>query len=241
MRKMTKFKDLPKNQKVFRIVNLCFMSAIALAALGLVIYYAVIGDPDRRLSISGITIGIALAPFLLEIIFRFRFNPIIFLAYQIYFLVASLIGAACNVYNMVWWFDTPVHIIMGYLVAMCGIFIIARLGEYKKFNPWLVIVFCLMFSLSVEFIWELSEFTVDRLFGTNAQKGPELWDTLKDMFCNFGGAIVFFLHYTLGKFTKLNLAIPAIEKTLSTRANQLETPQPVEAPQEENIEEKIEE
>ncbi len=217
MRKMIRFKQLSKSQKIFRVVNLSLMLAIVLASIGLIIYYSLIGDPDRRLSISGITIGIALAPFLLEIIFRFRFNPIIFLAYQIYFLVASLIGAACNIYNTVWWFDTPVHIIMGYLVAMCGIFIIARLQEYKKINPWLVIIFCFMFSLSVEFIWELSEFTVDRLFGTNAQNGPELWDTLKDMFCNFGGAMLFFIHYTLGKFTKLNLGIPAIEKTLSTR------------------------
>ncbi len=239
MRKMTKFKDLPKNQRVFRIVNLCVMGLVALASIALMIYYGVAGDPNKRLAASGITLAVALVPFLLEMIFRFRFNPIIFLAYQIYFAVAALFGSALNGYKLIWWFDTPVHILMGYLVCMCGIFIIARIQKYKTINPWLVIVFCLFFSLSVELVWELGEFISDRLFGTTMQNGPELWDTIKDMFCNFGGAMLFFIHYTLGKFTKLNLGIPAIEKTLSTRAYELE--QPTETPQNESSEENIQE
>lgn len=219
----TKFKDLTKNQKIFRIVNLSLMLAMFLACIGLIIYYALGNDPDGKRLLGTIVILVAcVIPFLLEIIFRFRFNSVIFLGYELYLAVAGFFGSACNGYALLPWLDTPVHVLMGYIMAMLGIFVIARLGKYKSFSPWLVAVFCVSFSLGIEVVWEISEWIIDRVFGSTMQGHliepynlPLLWDTIKDLMCNFGGAMFFFLHYILGKKTKLNLGIPAIETELS--------------------------
>lgn len=225
MRKMIKFNELTKNQKVFRIINLSIMLAMFLACVGLIIYYALGNDPDGKRLYGTIVILVAcLIPFLLEVIFRFRFNSVIFLGYEIYLAVAGLFGSAMNGYSIIPWFDTPVHVLMGYIMCMAGLFVIARLGDYKKLSPWLVVVFCVCFSLGIEVVWEISEWLIDRVTGSTMQGVvipeygvPLLWDTIKDLMCNFGGAMIFFLHFVIGKFTKCHLAIPAIETELTTR------------------------
>ena len=222
MRKMARFKTLPKSQKIFRIFNLCLMLAVMLAGTALAIYYHEIGDPNHRVSASLITIVVAFVPFLLEIIFRFRFNNVIFLAYQIYFIFAALLGAALNLYNITNWYDIPVHSLMGYVMCLVGMFILARIDKYQKFNAFTIALFCFFFSLSVELVWEIGEFTCDRLFGLTMQgtpvvnNDPLVVNTVQDLICNLSGACLFLIHYLLGKLTRLNLGIKAMEKELTT-------------------------
>ncbi len=221
--KYKKFKELTKNQKIFRIINLSLMLAIFITCIALIIYYAMGNDPDgKRLSGTIVILVACIIPFMLELIFRFRFNSVIFLGYEIYLAVAGLFGSAFNGYALIPWFDSPVHVLMGYIMAMLGIFVIARLGNYKSFNPWLVAVFCVCFSLAVEVVWEISEWLIDRVCGSTMQGTPVepdgvplLWDTIKDLMCNTCGAMLFFLHFVLGKKTKVNLGILAIETELS--------------------------
>ena len=110
---------------------------------------------------------------------------------------------------------------MGYLVAMCGIFVISRLGEYKKFNVVLVALFCVCFSLAIEVLWEIFEWAADSLFGQTMQgeklpgvNQPLVGDTMLDLVCNTTGAVVFFFHFVLGKTIKRSLGINFIEKQL---------------------------
>ncbi len=251
MRKMVKYNELTKNQKIFRIINLVITALMFLACVGLIIYYALGNDPDGKRVMSTVVILVAcVIPLLLEYIFRFRFNSVVFLGYEVYLAIAGLFGSAANGYGLIPWFDTPVHVLMGYIVCMFGLFIIARLGDYKKLSPWLVIVFCVCFSLGVEVVWELSEWIIDRLFGSTMQGEicqefghglPHLWDTIKDMFCNFGGAMIFFLHFVIGKFTKCHLGIPAIETELTTRKIKGKDSSEIESKEVGEIEDKTEE
>ena len=79
-------------------------------------------------------------------------------------------------------------------------------------------MFCLSFSLFIEGVWELFEFGVDLIIPSMEMQGenftgqnfPLVTDTMIDIFCNFAGAFIFFLHYIIAKLTRKNLGIDAM-------------------------------
>ncbi len=217
-----KFKDLSKKDKIFKIVNLSLMCVLIAITLAFTIYFWVKGDPKHRVP-AGFTIMVALfAPYLFELIFRTRVPNILFLGIEIYLVFAGIWGSLLSGYNTFAWLDIVVHTIMGYLVAMLGVFIISRVTDYKKITPWAVALFCLFFSLGVELIWELGEWFADNFIGQVAQ-GPKIpeygvplvTDTMEDILCNFSGAVVFFVQFLIGKFTKCSLGVKTIENELA--------------------------
>ena len=226
-RKLTRLKDLPKNERIFRIVNLIIMLISFLTCIALAIYYGVIGDPDSRLLVS---LGIALVmvlPWLGEMIFRTRLSNILFLSYQLYAIVAGIIGAVLNVYNLVWWFDIVVHLFAGYIFSLLGILLISRFEDYKKLSPWTVLFFCLSITLAIELIWELAEWGVDNIFKQPVQgpyvpgfDKPLVTDTMQDILCNFAGGVIFAIHFIIGKFSKHSFGIKLYEKELTKKSQE---------------------
>lgn len=219
--RMTKFNQLSKYDKIFRIINLCIMLISFLICVGLSIYYFCIGDPDSRaLSSIGIAV-VMILPWIGEMIFRRRLSNILFLAYQIYAIISGVVGSVFNLYNIVWWFDIFVHLLAGYVFSLVGIFIISRLQDYRKLNPWTIILFCFCLTLAIELVWELAEWTVSLIFKQPVQGEfvPEygaalVTDTMEDILCNFIGGIIFAIHLIIGKFSKYNLGIKYYEKEL---------------------------
>lgn len=222
MRKNWKsFKQLEKHTKTFRIINLIIMSVLFASCVALAFYYGLVYDPNDRL-ISAISIAIlALVPVVLEIIFGRRFNNFVFFVFEIYLIFAGFVGSVLNVYYLTSWYDIVIHILMGYIVAMCGIFVISRLNNYKKINIVLVALFCVCFSLAIEVLWEIFEWAADNLFAQTMQgeklpglNQPLVNDTMLDLVCNTSGAMIFFFHFIFGKTTKRSLGINFIEKQL---------------------------
>lgn len=222
MRKNWKaFEQLEKHNKIFRIINLVVMALLCCSCVALAFYYGLVYDPNNRIIPAVCIALLSLVPLVVELIFGRRFNNVVFLAIEIYLIFAGLIGSVLNVYYLTSWYDIVIHILMGYLVAMCGIFVISRLGEYKKFNVVLVALFCVCFSLAIEVLWEIFEWAADSLFGQTMQgeklpgvNQPLVGDTMLDLVCNTTGAVVFFFHFVLGKTTKKSLGINFIEKQL---------------------------
>lgn len=222
MRKNWKaFKQLEKHNKIFRIINLVVMALLCCSCVALAFYYGFVYDPNNRIIPAVCIALLSLVPLVIELIFGRRFNNVVFLAIEVYLIFAGLIGSVLNVYYLTSWYDIVIHILMGYLVAMCGIFVISRLGEYKKFNVVLVALFCVCFSLAIEVLWEIFEWGADNLFGQTMQgeklpgvNQPLVGDTMLDLVCNTTGAVVFFFHFVLGKTIKRSLGINFIEKQL---------------------------
>lgn len=230
-----KFSELSSSDKVFRIINLVLMVAISCACFGMAIYYGTVADPRNRLP-SAITMGfVVLLPLLAELIFRMRFNSIIFLAVELYALVAGFFGSVMGGYQRFDWLDIVVHTMMGYIACLIAIFVISRITDYKKLNVWTVILFCFCFSLALELCWELMEWFSDLFLGQVAQgfkatdslgnlvldergrSAPFVTDTMEDILCNTCGAIVFCLHYLIAKLSKVSLGMKTIEKGLTER------------------------
>lgn len=215
-----------KDQRILRIINLVFMAIQALFCVGLAIYYSQTGDPNNRLLASIMMAVVSLIPFAIELIFRFRFPGLMFLFYQIYLLFAGTIGSALNVYYIVSVYDIIIHCLAGYVFALLGIFVLSKTTKYSKQTILFVALFCFLFSMACELIWELIEWTSDNLLGQTAQGlpideygVPLVTDTMQDMLCNFAGGIVFVLHYVIGKILakkdKCSLGINFYERDLA--------------------------
>ena len=220
------FKDLTKTDKKFRIANLVIMLVLFASCVSMAFYYGFVYDPNNRI-VPAICISVlSLVPIFFEVIFGRRLNNFVFLVVEIYLIFAGLIGGVLNVYYLVSWYDIIIHILMGYLMAVLGIFVFGKLANYSKGNVLLIAIFCVCFSLTIEVLWEIFEWSADNLLNQTMQgekiEGfgqPLVFDTMLDLVCNTVGAIVFFIQYIIGKHTKFSFGIKFLEKNLDSRQN----------------------
>lgn len=202
--------------KAFRLINILISVLFCLATIGMIIYYAVAGDPNKRITIS---IGIAvmfLLPYLLELIFRFRFGNITVLIYTAFVIFSGFVGATLNVTYMFDWFNKVCHTIYGYLACFIGLFLLIKSKHYEKLSPLFIVIFCMLTSISTHALWEIWEFGCDNIIGTIAQGekinglAPYVTDTMTDIIVNLVGAIVFAIQYTIYHKCKTNFMLKAV-------------------------------
>lgn len=114
--------------------------------------------------------GIALAfvPLLLEKIFRIEISFTANLMLFIFSFSAIFLGQFVGLYYCTSWWDKITHVMSA---AMLFLFGTALAGVFFKDNPTKtgVIVFGFLFALAAGFLWELAEFTIDSVFGSNMQ------------------------------------------------------------------------
>lgn len=218
------FTPSTKNEKILRWILIAVDIAIALAGIGLAIYYKVAGDPNMRFLASLGILAFAAIPFAYELISRSKLPNSIFALFNIYLIITGIWGSALNGYYHYAWLDIVVHFIMGYLMAALWLFFLCRTKQHTKMHFVWIALFCVFFSLFVECVWEMAEWTVDSIAGQTSQGIPPegftvplVTDTMEDIACNFGGAILFLIHYLISKFTKKNLLITSMENEFTKK------------------------
>ena len=170
----------------------------------------------RRLRYALLFILMCGAIFLVEFLFRMRF-PLALEIVLIAFAAASLIGGNLyGLYGHVPFWDKILHTLSGPLFSIVGLcfagLLLKEMPEGKG-KILAVVLFALLFSLAVGYLWEVFEFAVDRLMpgGYNNQRwqngvvgelpngnyevtdpvGTGLKDTMADLICNLVGTVVF--------------------------------------------------
>ncbi len=108
------------------------------------------------------------------------------------FLYMSIfLGEAVNAYETFWWWDAVLHTASGIILSFAGFLLLFIKVKQKKLqaNPFFMGV--IIFSLGMAFggVWEIFEFAVDSIFGTNMQKNG-LHDTMWDLIVDGAGALV---------------------------------------------------
>ena len=91
------------------------------------------------------------------------------------FLYASIfLSAAFNLYYELWWWDVLLPATSGVLLGFVGFLLIYRINHRYSMNisPLLVALFALTFSVTMNVLFEIYEFTMDYLFGSAMQS----WD-----------------------------------------------------------------
>ena len=110
--------------------------------------------------------------------------------YYLFIFIADFIGAVCNLYNKVSWYDIFVHFLSGMFTFVLANIIFRLIS--KDNNKLLKILFCLGIVALIAISWEVFEFSVDSIIHTNLQHNLDtgVIDTMQDMIVATLGGII---------------------------------------------------
>ncbi|SHI42219.1 hypothetical protein [Wenxinia saemankumensis] len=130
------------------------------------------GLPRFYTALSGIVLPRALAPGIL-----------------IFCLAAFGLGEVGGFYTRFAWWDIALHLVASSVLALAGWAMVLLLteGGRPRTGLWIGSILAVSFAALVGGAWELMEFSIDALFGTNAQRSG-LPDTMGDVAVNIVGA-----------------------------------------------------
>lgn len=116
------------------------------------------------------------------------------------FIFATLfLGEVREYYERYWWWDMALHTSSGVLLGMLGFIIVYVLNEDRQVDlhmrPSFLALFAFFFAMGIGALWEVFEFGMDRLFGTDMQpataRDPSgLTDTMHDLIVDAVGAAI---------------------------------------------------
>ncbi len=116
------------------------------------------------------------------------------------FIFASLfLGEIQGYYTRFWWWDIALHAASGFLLGIVGFLMVYVLNEKRSIRfhmtPGFVALFAFTFAVAIGALWEIFEFSMDRIVGTTMQKpmlgDPSgLTDTMWDLIVDTVGAAV---------------------------------------------------
>lgn len=112
-------------------------------------------------------------PLIIELKGR-RVPTIITISDSVFIFLASIIGEVFMFYYNVWYWDLIVHFLCSILLSALWLSIITIIckpvdGKYS-FSPFYIALSTFCFIMAVGAVWEVIEFTIDSIFGTNMQK-----------------------------------------------------------------------
>lgn len=114
-------------------------------------------------------------------------------------LTSVVLGRYFAFYKQFDWFDKVQHFQFGLIFCILGLALYYRChghpARVDAHSPGFIILFAVSFSHLCCFVWELYEYSCDRLFGSNMQawkQGPVhgLLDTMNDLIFGLAGALL---------------------------------------------------
>jgi hypothetical protein len=143
-----------------------------------------------NLALSILTLALTFLPSYLEKRFRVDYPEEFEIIILIFIFACLFLGEIGSFYFVFWWWDLFLHglsaIILG-IIAFSLIYILNKEGRIKL-KPSFIALFAFCFALSFGVIWEIFEFFVDQILGTNMQRAS-LFDTMSDLIIDALGAL----------------------------------------------------
>ncbi|GMU91881.1 MAG: hypothetical protein AMXMBFR4_09390 [Candidatus Hydrogenedentota bacterium] len=146
-----------------------------------------------------VIMAVTIAP----VVFRERLPvdiPPEFQLLAVIFVFSSLfLGEVRSFYERIWWWDIALHASSGVLLGIVGFLLVYVLNQDDRIDlhmhPRFVALFAFTFAVAVGALWEIYEFAMDQLVGTQMQKpmfnDPSgLTDTMWDLIVDSLGALV---------------------------------------------------
>jgi uncharacterized membrane protein YjdF len=124
------------------------------------------------------------------------------------FLYASIfLSARFGLYYHFFWWDDFLHTLSGVIIGFLGFIVMYKINEKYSMDisPLLVAVFAFTFAVTMGVLWEIFEFSMDIMLGTDMQKwslpenvrilgksyqGSGLRDTMSDLIVDSLGALI---------------------------------------------------
>ena len=105
---------------------------------------------------------------------RVRFGSGMKIAIVLFIFGSELLGEIRSFYEIIPWWDDLLHSVSGVILGLIGFMLVYSLNESKKssvnLSPVFVSLFAFCFALACGALWEIFEFSVDRLFMKDMQK-----------------------------------------------------------------------
>ena len=114
------------------------------------------------------------------------------LATVVFIFAAIFLGELAGFYERFWWWDLLLHLTSGLLLGMLGLCLVWVLNfnariDLELSHPF-ICLFAFAFALSIGTIWEIFEYSMDKLFAMRMQKSG-LDDTMSDLMVDSIGAL----------------------------------------------------
>jgi hypothetical protein len=139
---------------------------------------------------SVFTFSISFLPLVLERWLRVRIPTLLQTVYVAFVFASMFAGEVFGLYGRIWPWDDWMHFASGTLIAIGVVLWLTILrSRGVKLPLWLQSYMILATVALVAVLWELAEFTSDKLFGTFSQ-GGNLTDTMFDLLYDVCGAAI---------------------------------------------------
>ena len=168
---------------------------IAIAIIGSV--YIVFTKDDRLADIlKDLSIIFTInAIYIINRVFKLNINEETNFIYILFIFVAHFLGATCELYNKIYWFDKFVHFLSGILTSFASLYVIVKFK--KESNIKFTILFIIAFSLMCASLWEIFEYLSSYYLNVDPQRVvlTGVSDTMGDIIVAFLGACIVSLGY----------------------------------------------
>lgn len=115
---------------------------------------------------------LSIAPDLLEKWFKIKLSFAVRFGIELFGLMGIVLGEGLQFYHNYSWWDDMLHFTSGFGVAFLGYCVVANLikNNSATHKVAICVIASIAISFSVGFIWEIFEFSMDNIFGTDMQK-----------------------------------------------------------------------
>ena len=191
--------------KRFNYILIAIVSILSL-------YIAFFGDIERTLYkylIIFSIIPVMLLPYILKKIFKLQLDDAIVTLYLVFIFFAHFLGTIVNLYYKIPIYDKLMHILSGVMTSFLALILLIKLKKYDNRSLLFNIIYIISITALVALIWEMYEFTNDRLFSKDAQRvmTTGVSDTMIDMIVAFLGSCIFSICFAFEKVFKKDYLI----------------------------------
>ena len=105
---------------------------------------------------------------------KLRFTSGMKIAIVLFIFAAELLGEINSFYEKIHWWDNMLHSLSGIILGLIGFMLVYAMNESEKvdfhLSPLFIAAFAFFFAVAAGAVWEILEFSADRLFALNMQK-----------------------------------------------------------------------
>lgn len=180
-----------------RIKNIT-LTCIIIANFILLLYSIITNHYDEISAIITLPLTL-LIPTIVRKILKIDISDYFETIFYIFIFLAQFLGSGINLYDKIYWYDDFTHLLSGIFSCLIAI---AILKIFKKsiskditFN--IIFIFGIVFTIAG--CWELIEFAIDQVIGSNMQHSIDtgVSDTMFDILSALVGSLIFNIAYYL--------------------------------------------
>lgn len=152
---------------------------------------SLLASKNTHVAIATFLVMSSTLPLIIERVWHVRLPTFIQVSYVAFLFLSMFSGEVLGMYSRFYPWDDIMHFISGLFVGMGAVLWLTSVVDRMKLavSSWLlaVCVFCLGATIAV--VWEVVEFTSDKLFGTFTQRN-DLFDTMTDLMLGTVSALI---------------------------------------------------